>query len=48
MKNYLKKVISFLDSLGYGVETISSILGVSIDTVKEFIPSVNKGGKNNG
>ena len=45
MQDYLKKVVGFLDSLGYGAETISRILGVSVDTVKEFIPIINKGGK---
>ena len=48
MKNYLEKVIGFLDSLGYGAETISRILGISVDTVKEFILIINKGGSHNG
>ena len=48
MQDYLKKVISFLDSLGYGTETISRILGVSVDTVKEFILIIKKGGSHNG
>lgn len=48
MKNYLKKVISFLDSLGYDAETISRILGVSVDIVKEFILIINEGGSHNG
>ena len=48
MQDYLKKVISFLDSLGYGAETISRILGISVDTVKEFILIINKGGSHNG
>ena len=48
MQDYLKKVIGFLVSLGYGTETISRILGVSVDTVKEFILIINKGGSHNG
>lgn len=48
MENYLKKVISFLNSLGYDADTISRILGLSADTVKKFIPIINKGGKDNG
>ncbi len=47
MKNYLKKVVSFLNSLEYDADTISRILGVSVDSVKEFIPNINKGGKVN-
>ena len=37
MEAYLKKVIGLLVAVGYGAETISSILGVSVDTVKKFI-----------
>ena len=47
MKNYLKKVVSFLNSLGYDADTISRILGVSVETVKKFIPILNGGGKVN-
>ena len=48
MEVYLKKVIGFLSSLGYDAETISKILGVSVEVVKEFIPIISKGGNKNG
>lgn len=40
MKAYLKKVVGLLIAVGYDADTISRILGLSIDTVKEFIPIV--------
>lgn len=44
MKAYFKKVIGYLSTLGYDCDTIAKILGVSIDTVLEFIPIKKKGG----
>lgn len=44
MKLYLEKVIGFLSSLGYDAETISKILGVSTEIVREFIPNKRKRG----
>ena len=38
MKAYLKKVVGLLTAVGYDADTISRILGLSVDTVKEFIP----------
>lgn len=38
MKAYLKKVVGLLIAVGYDADTISRILGLSIDTVKEFMP----------
>lgn len=44
MEVYLKKVTGFLSSLGYDAETISKILGVSVEVVREFIPNKRKRG----
>ncbi len=44
MKLYLEKVVGFLSSLGYDSETISKILGVSAEIVREFIPNKGKRG----
>lgn len=44
MNLYLEKVIGFLSSLGYDAETISKILGVSAEVVREFIPNERKRG----
>ena len=40
MEAYLKKVVGLLTAVGYDADTISRILGVSVDTVKEFIPNL--------
>ncbi len=48
MKAYLTKTVRLLTTFGYDSDTIARILGVSIDTVKEFIPIIHKGGKKNG
>lgn len=40
MEAYLRKVVRLLSALGYDADTISRILGLSVDTVKEFIPIV--------
>ena len=48
MEAYLTKVVRLLSALGYDCDTISRILGISSDTVKEFIPIINKGGSHNG
>ncbi len=37
MKAYLKKVIGLLTAVGYKADTISRILGVPVDIVKEFL-----------
>lgn len=38
MELYLTRVVGLLTAVGYDADTISRILGVSVDTVKEFIP----------
>ena len=48
MKLYLTKVVGLLTAVGYDADTISRILGVSVDNVKEFIPIIKKGEKVNG
>ena len=48
MKAYLTKTVRLLTTFGYDSDTIAKILGVSVDTVKEFIPIINKGGSHNG
>ena len=47
MEVYLKKVIGFLSSLVYDAETISKILGVSVEVVKEFIPIISNANYSN-
>ena len=48
MKAYLTKTVRLLTTFGYDSDTIAKILVVSVDTVKEFIPIINKGGSHNG
>lgn len=48
MELYLKKVVGLLTAVGYDADTISRILGVSAEMVKEVILIINEGGSHNG